>query len=359
MEPLTANRRAARLLLGLILAAAPVAQTDAASALGAAPAKATRKVKSMTQMLSADLIPLIADPAINMLAVRLVGLDGNLAVQDGLQVQTGPAWFEIADVIHGRGFLRGQTIEVPVSQIIDPQTRDKNGANQWNNLSLQRGATLVLACPPAPKGTPCVARAAIQITSANAGAVDALRQCYAIEAEKGRPEAEYPQKLVPMVAAALQSHQELLFLYALDFAGRRAVLGRDTGASLLSRAVAHPGMAPAARYDIATYIAMQTSLFEPARKLDRANLEVVSAYASGLVAETDPNRKIAWTRLLGSCLLSELAPRQAEADALRRALAHGVRVPAPAQVVEALQSALATAAGSDRATLSELLALWR
>ena len=333
----------------------------AAGAATGTPTKNQGKVIPMNSMplLSADLVPLIADPSIHMLHVRLNEFGPGQAEQDGLQVRTGPALVEVLGVIQSPIAQPGQLLTVPVVQVIDPALRSKNAINQWNNLPLEPGVALVLACSGTLAGGRCVAQGGQRAEAGAGGNLEALRQCYAIEAHRSRPDAERWNRAGPLLAAALQGRQALLFQYALDFAGRRAVLGRDAGALLLAQAVTQANIPPDQRFEIATHLVTRTRYFDPDRRVDRANTEVVSALASGRVSEADGRRRLAWSRLLSSKLLSELAPREADALLLRRALARSVPGPLAESVRQTLSTLLAGADEPDRARLSALLAAWQ
>lgn len=333
----------------------------AAGAVPGPPTKNQGKVIPMNSMpqLSADLVPLIADPSIHMLHVRLNELGPGQAEQDGLQVRTGPALVEVLEVIQSTVAQRGQLLTLPVVQLLDPAVRSKNAINQWNNLPLDPGVALVLACSGTLAGGRCVAQGGQRAEAGAGGNLEALRQCYAIEAHRNLPQAERWNRASPLLVAALQGRQTLLFQYALDFAGRRAVLGRDAGASLLAQAMTQASIPTDQRFEIATHLVTRTRFFDPERRLDRANTEVVSALATGMVSEADGRRKLAWSRLLSSKLLSELAPREADALLLRRSLARSVPGPLAESVRHTLSTLLAGADESDRARLSALLAAWQ
>jgi hypothetical protein len=112
-------------------------EADATNSKGKSAAMTNRA----NQPLSADLVPLIGEPAINMLVVRLARLDPNTAVEDGLAVDLGPVSLSVVDVLSGRAFSRGQTLVVPIKRVRDPAIRTRNPVNQWNTLSMSIGST--------------------------------------------------------------------------------------------------------------------------------------------------------------------------------------------------------------------------
>lgn len=349
-----------QLALALVLCVSWPGHAMAANTRKATPSTPSGKVKHMlpTPSLSADLIPQIADPTVSMLFVRLTEPGQGTLLQGGLSIHIGPVLAVVEEVIHGKAFVKGQALEVPVRQIMDLQARDKNGQDQWNNLSLERGSTLVLACAPPSQDGLCVARAGIDAGGKPLETLAELRQCYAIEAAVAGREPERTHVLTPLLTSALQGPRPTLFQFALDFSGRRAMLGRDGSAALLAKVMASPTTLPQARLDIATHVVSQSTLFDPRHHVDHANVSVISALAAGLVAEGNPRLKINWLRLLASRLLSELAPRQVDAAALRIALIHSVKSPSADQVKAALDELKAGASEGDRATAAELLALW-
>lgn len=351
--------RLAGLVPLLLLAAAPGPPARAAERTPRGSAASVKANFMIAPPLSADLVSAIANPALEMLLVRLIDLGPGTAEADGLAVRTGPARFEVLDVIHGRSFQRGQTLVVPVSQIADPPVRVRNQINKWNGVPLQPGSAMLLACAPVPPGSPCIAQAGIAVDGTQGGEVEAVRRCYAIEEQRTLPEPERWNRLSPLLAAALQSPQPLLFQYALDFLGRRMVLGRDAGANLLARAVAHPATGAEQRFEIGSALSGRSPLFDPARGADRANIDVVTALASGLVAETVPRQQLQWMRFTAAVLLAELSPDPARAAALRRQLAHGVSQPPAERVRQALQAVHAGATGPDQERAAALAEVWR
>src|SRR4051794_36542784 len=118
------------------------------------------------QPLSADVVTRIGEPGINMLVVRLVQLEARTAMEGELEIEIGPAWFVIGDVLAGDVFTRGETIGVPIKRIRDIEIRSRTPANHWNNLSLEPGSKLVMACR-ARQGEFCNPSAALEIRSAN------------------------------------------------------------------------------------------------------------------------------------------------------------------------------------------------
>jgi hypothetical protein len=256
-------------------------------------------------------------------------------------------------VLSGRAFSRGQTLVVPIKRVRDPAIRTRNPVNQWNTLSMSIGSTLILACA-AERPESCTPRAAIEIKSPNAQEVELVRRSYAIESSKADP-----GKALALVAPALSRPPDLLFMYALDFVVRRNALGRDQGAGLAAKALAHPSLPADSRFELGTSIATRSRFFDPARKADAANVAVVAGLAHGLVTEADAERRLDWMHYLGSLLLGEIAARPADADALRTQLVRSVRSPDPREVIKALQSLQGAAVAQDKETSVQLSELWR
>ena len=116
-------------------------------------------------------------------------------------------------------------IDLPARRIADPLIRARNNFDQWNNLALERGQYLLLACRLISVPSTWKALAAWAVESPRSPTVAAIRRCVLIEQFRGED-----KKKREMIEEALQSTADLERYYALDALGRRAVVPREEGA---------------------------------------------------------------------------------------------------------------------------------
>lgn len=303
-------------------------------------------------ILSADLVPFFGEPNANMLLAKIIGLKLGKQVENGLEVEIGPARLDVIDVLNSPTLKKGDTIAVPVKRIADPEIRDRNGINQWNNLDLTTGEMLLLSGRVLSAPDILMGQAAIHVDSAGDSKVDAARQCYAIERLK-----DDPDKKRSLLLEALIQPEDLLRYYALDVLGRRSVLGRAEGAELISEAIASVNIEPQNRVELGYYLTRQY-FFDNELKADPANVTVVEALAWGLVSEKDADLRMEWLNYLGSCVLGEFSARKETDQSLRYALIRAMKTPPADQVTDTLAKMERSTQAEEHERVKELMQVW-
>ena len=303
--------------------------------------------------LSADLVPFFGEPTTNMLLVKVVDVKLGSQMEDGLEVEIGPATLEVMEVLHSNTLIKGSHIEVLVKRFTDTAIRDRNSFNHWNNLDLAKGELLLLSGRIITKPNVLMGQAAMHVESANSQEVIAARQCYVIENLKDEVD-----KKRTLLGDALTGHQDLLRFYALDVLGRRSLLGRAEGATLISKAIDSENLAPENKIELG-YFLTRKYFFDSTLKDDTANVNVAATLAKGMVNETNNERRMEWMNYLSSCVLGEFSARKATDNAMRYGLIRAISTPTSAQVTNTLSKLATLAHADDRERIMGLLQAWQ
>jgi hypothetical protein len=294
--------------------------------------------------LSPDLVPFIGDRAARMVVASIAEV--HLAPHEAEGVEAGPVTLEVIELLHGSAPHAGQRVAVPARRKIDRTARARSNFDAWNVLALAPGKQLLVAL--APTDVPGVFRAlaAQAITSPADPAVEAVRRDYAIEA---LPE---DQRRAP-IERALVSEERLDRFYALEGLENRGLLGRQAGAEAIAAAIAAPQPSPQGKLDLAGYL-VRPAFFDKRREADPTNRLVIATVARALLADADPERRLAWAHLLASVVLPPLAPAPDVDRARKIALLRGAQL-AFADVDRALADLLPHAEDdAERATIERL-----
>ncbi|HUE81577.1 MAG TPA: hypothetical protein VMM84_05620 [Pyrinomonadaceae bacterium] len=305
------------------------------------------------EILSPDLVPFIGESDVSMILASVQEVKLVPRREGDIEVEAGTVGFQLLEVFRSDVLSKGGNIEVPAKRMLDRQARARNNFDQWNNLSLNPGELVVLAVRPLAPPKLWQGLAALAVDSPVDPKVSAVHQCYAIEEFTGPPAQKKD-----LVRGALMSSQEVLRFYALDAVGRRAILGRQVGASLIAEAITSPKTAPDDRLELGMYLTRQY-FFDKGLADDRANRTVVAALAQGMVNETNPERRLEWSKYLASCILPEFSLDPAIDKAQRSSLVKSVQQPAAGQVISVLSGLLTQGATDEREIVRKLLEAWR
>lgn len=301
--------------------------------------------------LSPDIIPLISNQNVQMILAEIISVDLVNSVDGDLEVNIGNIDVRVVEVLNGRFLYPGIIVRVPVKRISDPFIRRRNNFNQWNNLALNKGSWLVLACDIQAIDKPCNGLAAIPVSSPLDTNVQAVRICYQIEHDlrAGLPTNSLLQQ-------ALSSPNELLFYYALDTVAKRMVLGRENGVAIIDHAMWSGDVSGDRRREFAS-ILTDSNLFDIRHNVDHVNAKILSILTKGLLEERELDERLFWSRRISNMILRELSPVASEDHALRMELLRSVQNPQP--IINALAEMDRTLTGGDKEIVQELLAAWR
>ncbi len=306
-----------------------------------------------TASLSGDLVPAVSQPDVNMVIVRLENSRWARKTEQGLELEVGTVAFHTLEVLHGAKLHPGDAIDVPATRVASPTFRVRNRANYWNALRLNPSDILILACQPTSDPRVWNASAAKQIPSPDAPEVSAIRRGFEIEEFSGPA----PQRL-KMVAGALESDQDLLNRYALNYLERHADSQRDSAVELLRNAILLPKTSPGHRLNFALALSGQPYFLRD-RKADPANQTIVGTLAAVFINEPNSSSRTTWARLLASCVLREFSTDAQEAATIRRSLVRSPQAPPAARVSSSLSELLTQSSGEDRDIVAKLLQAWQ
>jgi hypothetical protein len=306
-----------------------------------------------TPSLSGDLVPAVSQPDVSTAVVRLESARWISRTEQGLEWEDGSINLRVLEVLYGSRLRINDLLEVHASRLASSTVRVRNRSNYWNALHLNPNDILILACQPTSNPRVWSASAARQIPSAVAPEVSAIRRAYEIEEFSGAA----PQR-VKLLADALESDQDFLSRYALDYLARHADSQRDSAVDLLRAAILSPKITSDRRLNLALALSGHPFLLRGS-KADRSNQAIVGTLATTLVSEPNSPARATWARLLASCVLREYSTDSHEADTIRRSLIRSPQAPPPARVASVLSEIFAQSVGEDREIVSKLLKAWQ
>jgi hypothetical protein len=308
---------------------------------------------SQIEALSGDLVPFISEADASLVLVKITSVELEPRRDMDMDLQEGEVRCQVVEVFRSPALKKGDIIDVPARRIADPLIRPRNNFDQWNNIPLEQGRYLLLACRPIRAPSTWVALAARAVESPRSPAVDALRQCVLIEEFRGAKDQKRE-----MIQGALQSTEDLERYYALDALGRRALVPRDEAVEMIGRAIVSTASAPENKLELGTRLTSNT-FFNKAEKAEGSNPAVVACLTRGLVDESDLKRRLDWAKYLASCVLVEFSPRTDMDHKIRAALIRSVRDPSAARVLTALTELSSFGTQDEQEIVRQLMEAWR
>ena len=303
------------------------------------------------EVLSADLIPFISEPQTSMLLVRVNDIKSVQEENADFEMEVGILTAEVQQVLFSKDFENGATISIPFKRIVDPLIRARNGINQWNNLPLTKGSLLMVAVVT-DNPNMMKAQAGINVESTDDPEIAAVRECYKIEQDKDIIEKPL------LLQKALTGREDILRYYTLDYLGRRNMLGRKTGAEIISNAIVAENTAPNQKIDIGFYLT-ESYFFDSDLGADSTNQIVVTTLAMILVQETDVEILSNAAQLLASCVLGEFSPKKDTNLLIMSSLISAIHNPTPKQVTNVLYKLLPKVDEMEKERIRELLEAWQ
>lgn len=267
--------------------------------------------------ISPDLVPAIFDPALGVALLRITGMEAGIDAVTGME--SGVVKGVVVRSLRPDLPIPGAAVSFPFARLANEELRDRNAANTWNTLRLEKDALVLVAWVAAD-----AARGVYTISAASSPATDAdpeiaeLRTAIEIHALA-------PAARAPRLAKALLEGKNSLRRYACTAVGPRALVPRDEGVKMLAEAIASPKTALDADLALADTL-IAPPLFDAAKGPDGPNSGVLTAVARELIAA-----KIAdagnWMRDFYGIVMPELDEDPAEDWTKRRALLRSVGVP--------------------------------
>ena len=283
-----------------------------------------------SEELSGDLVPFISEADTSLVLVKIENVQLEPRREMDMDLEVGSIRCQVVEVFRGPALNKGDIINLPARRIADPLIRARNNFDQWNNLPLEQGRYLLLACRPLRAPSDWRALAARAVESPRSPAVAALRQCVVIEQFRGADERKRE-----MIEEALQSPEDLERYYALDALGRRALASREMAVEMIRRAIVSTATTPESKLELGASLT-GNMFFNKGEKAEGSNPAVVASLARGLVNEPDLKRRLNWARYLASCILVEFSPRTEADKEIRLSLIKSVQDPSAAKVLTAL-----------------------
>jgi hypothetical protein len=308
---------------------------------------------TMSDPLSADLVPQILNKNASIVLVKIVNTHLVREPDADLPVEAGLVTFQVLEVFRSPTLAPSNTIQVPARRIADPLTRFRNNFDQWNNLHLEVGNLLVLACQPLQPPSLWTGLAAKPVEGPGGPQLEALRRCIALEQFAGPPERK-----IELLGDALKSKEDLLRYYAIEVLASGKACTRERAAELMAAAIASPETTAPHKLELGSNLT-RNAFFNKDDKAAGVNPIVVAALAQGLVAETDIPRRLSWARYLASCTLGQFADDPAEDLKIRRSLIRKAQPPPSVQVIKALSDVSPYAQDDEREIVRNLLAAWK
>ncbi len=305
------------------------------------------------EILLADLIPFIPETNTSMLLVRVDDVKLVHTIDEGIEVEVGIVTLEVLQVLYSKDLVQGVIIGVPFKRIFDPSIRVRNNINQWNNLALTKGELLMLAGRITGVSNVLKGMAAIHVDGLDNSVINAVKQCYMIEALNGRMDDNHS-----ILIDALTDKEDILRFYVLGFLGRQGIDSRKVGVELIIKAVESGKMGPVDKLDLGAYLT-RDYFFDSDLGDDLVNEKIVASLAKMLVQETDHDRVLDLAQLLGSCVLDEFSPKADVNRLVRSSLIAKIHTPTPNQVTSKLSDLLLKADEMERDGIKELLEAWQ
>ncbi len=302
-------------------------------------------------MLSEDVVPFIPDSAVSMVVVKTSRRTP--AARSEPMMEEGTVSYQVLDVLHSTRLKKGDAVEVPFTRDADESARDKRGFNHWNNLSLEPGEIVILACKPLEPPKLWEGLAAQVVGSEKSSEVAQVRRCYEIEAVKKPPEV-HREKL----QQALVEGEDIDRRYAVEALSERGALSRDEGVELLDRAIASGKTSGDDKLELARSLT-DDRFFNERKGADAANQKVIATLSRGLAAETDADRQREWTDLLAASVLSDFSENEVKNQAVRASLIRGASPEVSRRVLGILTAQSQQGTAGEREVAIDLLAAWR
>jgi hypothetical protein len=306
-----------------------------------------------SEELSGDLVPFISEADTSLVLVKIANVQLDPRREMDRDLEEGTIRCQVVEVFRSTSLNKGDIINLPARRIADPLIRARNNFDQWNNLPLEQGQHLLLACRLALAPSLWKALAARAVESPRSPAVAALRQCALIEQFRGGDERKRE-----MIEEALQSPEDLERYYALDALGRRALFSREVAVEMIRRAIVSTATAPESKLELGASLTGNI-FFNKGKRAEGSNPAVVAGLARGLVNEPDLRRRLNWARYLASCILVEFSPRTEADKEIRLSLIKSVQDPSPAKVLAALTELSGVGASDEQEIVRELIEAWR
>ena len=305
----------------------------------------------MNDLLSADLIPEIFEPASALFLVKISQV--RLAVQPGSQplTEAGTVTLQVVEMLRAGPVQADATIQVPAHRIADPVRRGKSNMDQWNNLELEAGENLLLACRSLKPPTIWNAVAAKPVTGPGDANVTAVRK--ALEIERGAPDVRGE-----MLKAALEDQTTLLRFFALETLSRGKSIPKSVGAGLIAQAIGSGLVAGPDRLDLGRALT-QIAFFNKNDKNEGTNPIALAGLAEGLLSENDLARRLEWARLISSCFAIEFVPEPAANRAARTELLRKLTPPLATRVKDALGALISRGTPQEGEIMDKLNAAWQ
>jgi hypothetical protein len=330
-----------------ILFFAAVAWLGCATSDGASPGQ--KPSQSMKDLLSADLIPeILGTDAFFLVKISKARLEMLPGSEPALEI--GTITFKVLDILRPGPVAAAATIETPAHRVADLTRRAKSNQDQWNNLNLEPGTYLILACRPTIPPIQWAATAAIPVTGTGDPKVAAVRRALEIEAS---PPDQQPR----LLKEALEDPQEFLRFYAVASLSRGTVVPKPTGAMLIEQAIRSGKVAPLDRLELGRGLA---AFFDKQSKAGPSNAAALAGLCEGLLAETDIQRQLEWARLIFSCFMVEFDPDLAVNRSIRKELQAKIPPEIKSRTEEALTALLRRDLPEDeRDIVRQLIEAWR
>jgi hypothetical protein len=303
--------------------------------------------------LSGDLVPFISESDTSLVLAKIANVQLEPRREMDLDLEEGSIRCQVVEVFRSPALNKGDIIDLPARRIADPLIRARNNFDQWNNLALEQGRYLLLACRPLRAPPDWKALAARAVESPRSPAVAALRQCVLIEQFRGADDRKRE-----MIEKALQSTDDLERYYALDALGRRSLFPRDVGVELMRRAIVSTATAPGSKLELGTSLT-GNMFFNKGEKAEGSNPAVVACLAAGLVNESDLKRRLGWAMYLASCILVEFSSSAETDREIRGSLIKSVRKPSADKVLAALTELSGVGASDEQEIVRQLVEAWR
>lgn len=303
--------------------------------------------------LSGDVVPWIADPQARAAAVTVLAV--RLAPQPGSNPATaaGVVQVRVDEVLGSNHLQKGQALDLPAHQVIDPTVRLHNGADHWNTLTLQPGQRWLLVVHLAAEGGRPRALAIVERSATDDSERDALQLACQLEAGV---RAQKP--VADGFARALSSASDIAHRYAVDAVLRRKLFGRERAAAMLAQSLPIGAVPSRRRIEVLT-LALRSGIYAASLGPDETNVQILSLIAAALVHEGETALRVRWGGLLLAAVQSEMddnAQRDAER---RRQMLRSVQTPKSNDVQAVLSELIERAQGDTQARLQKLREAWR
>jgi hypothetical protein len=302
----------------------------------------------MPHELSADLVPWIFDIVANLLLVKVVGISALPNPQTDFE--EGTLRLEVVEVYRSKQLQPRIEISVAFRRAADPLQRARLVFDEWNSLSLDVGAHLLLAAKPVA-GDAYDALAAENIASATAVEAQELRD--AVRLHESLPQDRSEQ----LFQDALIRGKTLLRRYVLEAIANRGMVPRLQASQILTNAFNLPQMTADERLELGRW-ARQPTLFQEERHADRANREIISLLANGLLRDSDPFNRLTWIKFLASTLLRSFDENSTEDKRVKESLVRSVDRASWETVRQTLMERSKQGPEDERQVAGELLAVW-